>query len=301
MNVIVTQTEAIPVDLATFAEGLLEASITTYALPRLAERYDEDAIVAALAGADAIFLRVGDLTASVLQRLPQLKVVVLHGTGLDQVDVAAAQALGIAVGNTPGGNTQSVVELTIGLMLSVLRHVPQCDRALRAGVDWDKSRVVGRELSGKTVGIIGYGRTGQGVAAVCAAFGAQVLVHRRAQPCLETLLAQSDLVTLHVPLTDDTRNLLNQERLARMKPGAILINVARGGVVDLDALAALLARGHLGGAGLDVFPVEPPDRTHPIFHLPNVVLTPHLGGSTQECLTRIARLGAEEIRRLLWK
>lgn len=301
MRVVVTETEAVPVDRARFDAALPGASITSYALPRLTERYEEDTIVAALAQADAIFLRVGDLTASVLARLPKLKVIVLHGTGLDQVDVAAANARGIAVSNTPGGNTQSVVELTIGLMLALLRQIPPSDATLRATQQWDASRVVGSELCGKTVGIVGYGRTGKGVAALCQAFGAPVLIHRRTQPCLEEVLALSDIVTLHVPLTAETQGLLSRERLFSLKDGAWLINVARGGLVDLDALADALLCGKLRGAALDVFAQEPPDFTHPIFRLPNVIVSPHAGGSTQECLARIAKQGAEEIARRLWK
>lgn len=247
-------------------------------------------------------------TKELIGKGTRLKVIARAGVGLDNVDVAAAQAKGIRVLNTPGATAISVAEHALGLMLALYRHVPAADRTMRAG-KWEKKRFEGRELSGKTLGLVGLGRVGQEVARRAIAMGMTVLANRsrvtrpsddlsalgvRVVP-LERLLPVSDVVSLHCPLTDTTRNLINATTLNLMKQGATLIHCARGGVVDETALGEALRSGRLAGAALDVFPGEPVKGTHPLAAFENVILTPHLGASTAEGQAR----AGEEVADLL--
>ena len=234
-------------------------------------------------------------TKDLIAKGARLKVIARAGVGLDNVDVAAAQARGIQVMNTPGATAVSVAEHALGLMLALYRHIPAADRTMRAG-QWEKKRFEGRELSGKTLGLVGLGRIGQEVARRAIALGMKVLANRsrvtkaaddlaalgvRVVP-LEQLLPAADVVSLPCPLTDTTRNLINATTLNLMKQGAILVHCARGGVVDEAALGQALKSGRLAGAALDVFPEEPVKGTHPLAGIENVILTPHLGASTAE-------------------
>ncbi|KPK59569.1 MAG: hypothetical protein AMS21_09860, partial [Gemmatimonas sp. SG8_38_2] len=218
---------------------------------------------------DALIVRSRTrVTAAIIEAGQRLRVVGRAGVGVDNIDVEAAGKRGIAVLNAPGGNVVSAAELTMALMLSLVRHVPQAAASLKRG-EWERSRFKGIELNGKTLGLIGAGRIGAEVAARASAFGMRVIIHdpyladERARDIgaerveLDQLLRNADLVSVHVPLNDETRGLIGLDELARMKPTAYLINAARGGVVDEKALADALQKGQLAGAALDVFEEEP--------------------------------------------
>ncbi|MCS7166871.1 MAG: phosphoglycerate dehydrogenase [Gemmatales bacterium] len=255
----------------------------------------------ALQRADGMIVRSGTrVTADLLEQPGQLRAIVRAGVGVDNIDVAAATRRGIVVMNTPGGNTVSTAEHTWALILSLVRHVPAADASVRAG-KWERQRFIGMQLAGKTLGVVGVGRIGREVARRALAFDMKVLAYdpfltaeRAAQlgiepaPSLHALLPHCDIVTLHVPLTDQTRQLLGAREISLMKRGAYLINCARGGVVDETALVEALQSGQLAGAALDVFAEEPPAPDSPLLNLPNVVLTPHLGASTVEAQTSVA-------------
>ena len=264
-----------------------------------------DALVAALHGRQALLVRGATrVTAEVLAKAKTLKVVARAGAGVDNIDVVAAQLHGIAVFNAPGANAVSVAEHTWGLVFAVLRHIPEADATTRAG-RWEKNRLMGLEVAGRTLGVVGLGWVGREVARIGVALRCRVLGYDPDPAAggelvgaervdLETLFTQSDIVSLHAPLTPQTRHLANHARMSRMKAGAVVINAARGGLVDEEALADLIAAGKLGGAGLDVFEHEPPGE-HRLFALPNVVLTPHLGGSTAEAQERAAVAAARAV------
>ncbi|RLI27804.1 MAG: 3-phosphoglycerate dehydrogenase [Candidatus Hecatellales archaeon] len=237
-----------------------------------------------------------------------LKLVVRVGVGLDNVDVEAARQLGIQVENTPEATVSSVAELTIGLMLAVARSIPEADRTVKAG-GWSKEKFMGSLLKGKTLGVIGLGRIGCEVARIARAMGMRVLFYdvldrsREAREIgceplesLEKLLSESDVITVHVPLTAETRRMIGRRELSLMKPGAILINTSRGAVVDEQALLEFLREGRLAGAGLDVFEEEPP-RSLELVKLPNVVCTPHIGAQTVEAQREASLLAARKILR----
>ena len=248
--------------------------------------------------------------AQMLERAPELKVVGRAGVGVDNIDVAAASERGVAVMNAPGGNTVSAAELTMALLLSVARRVADADRSMREG-KWERSKFQGVELRGRTLGVIGAGRIGGAVAERCRAFGMEVIVHDPYLPVdrlaelrfpvveMETLLEQADVITLHVPLTAETRGLIGEAAFDTMKKGAFLINVSRGGVVDETALARALVEGTIGGAGLDVYETEPLSAESPLLSAPNLVLTPHLGASTKEAQVQVALEVAASLRAAL--
>lgn len=250
------------------------------------------------------------VTQELLDQAPELRVVGRAGVGVDNIDLEACTRRGVAVFNAPSGNTVSAAELAFALMLASVRHVPEADRSLRDG-EWARSRFKGNELRGKTLGLVGAGRIGGEVARRARAFGMSVLVYDpyltqlRVEELdaeaaeLEDLLARADVVTLHVPLTDSTRNLIDGARLALMKPTAHLINTSRGGVVNEEALASALAAGELGGAALDVYSLEPLGADSPLRDAPNLILTPHLGASTEEAQERVAVEVARSVRRAL--
>lgn len=286
-----------PAGLALFAEAGAETRVLT-----AAERLRLSEI---LPGYDALLVRSAtQVTAELLAAGKDLKVVGRAGIGVDNVDVAAATERGILVVNAPTANLTSATEHTFALLLAVARRVPEADASMKAG-RWDR-QLTGTELLGKTLGILGFGRIGQRVAKRAEAFEMKVAAYdpyldaaaaRRMDVelvALADLLAVADVVTLHVPLTAETRGLLDRERLASMKPGALLINCARGGVLDEEALLAALESGRLGGAGLDVFAEEPPKDLRLVSH-PRVVATPHLGAQTREAQERIAVETAEMV------
>ena len=259
---------------------------------------------AAIAECEGIVVRSSvKVTAELLAAAGRLKVVGRAGAGVDTIDVEAARARGIAVLNTPGQNAGAVAELVLGLMLCLARRICQAHGALAAG-RWEKNSLsaFGTELGGKTLGLIGFGAVGRKVVPLARGFGMEVLAHdpevadeaivaAGARPAgLAEIYAAADYLSLHLPMNKGTRNLISREVIfERLKPGAMLINCARGGLVDEAALAEALTAGRLAGAGLDVFESEPPPADHPLLTLENVVLTPHLGASTAEAQVNVAR------------
>ena len=263
-----------------------------------------------LAGATVLGIRSRTkVTAALLDALPALTTIGCFSVGTNQVDLETARARGLPVFNAPFSNTRSVAELTIGEIVMLLRRVVPRSVAAHEG-GWDKSATGAFEVRGKTLGIVGYGNIGAQLSNLAEAMGMRVIFydltdrlrHGNTEPAesLEALLAVSDVVSLHVPETPLTHGLMSAQRIRAMKPGAYLINNSRGTVVDLDALAAALRDGHLAGAAVDVFPVEPKSNAErfvsPLQGLPNVILTPHVGGSTEEAQDRI---GAEVARKLV--
>jgi phosphoglycerate dehydrogenase-like enzyme len=248
--------------------------------------------------ASALIPSMGKITASVIAAAPRLKLIVQFGAGLEGVDLEAAARRGIPVRNAPGANAQAVAELALFLMLALARRLPQHRRALASRLVGDPA---GTELAGKTLGIVGLGATGRALARLARALGMEVIAIRR-QPTpgdpdaswvggredLDALLARSDFVSLHLPLSGETRGLIDAARLWRMKASACLINVGRGELVDRLALADALTLRRIAGAGVDVYWEEPPDPADPLFALDNVVATPHIGGVTVEALSRVA-------------
>ena len=265
-----------------------------------------------VADVDGIVIRGrGRITGALLERAPRLRVVGRHGVGLDNVDVEACTRRGIWVVYTPLAAVEAVAEHAVGLLLAVARHLASGDRAVRAG-EFDAARagLVGRNLHGQTLGIIGLGRIGERVAEICRAAFAMPVVFCDLEPRedaaarldarrlpLAELLAASDIVSVHVPLTPQTRHLIDAAALARMRPGAILVNTARGGVIDEVALVAALRAGRLA-AGLDVFDHEPLPADHPLAALPNVVLSPHRASHTEEALLAMGMV-VEDVLRVL--
>lgn len=254
----------------------------------------------ALAGADALIVRSETpVTAELLSRAPRLRVIARAGTGVDTIDVHAATRRGIAVMNAPGANTVSAAEHALGLLLALVRRIPWASEAMRRG-EWDRKRFEGTELRGKTMGVVGLGRIGGHVAQLARAFGMHVLGHdpylapeRAAElqvklVALDELLRTADVVTLHVALTEQTRHLINAGRLTLMKRSAVLINTARGELVDERALAEAIGAGRIAGAAIDVFAVEPLPADSPLRTLDRVILTPHLAASTAEAQERVA-------------
>lgn len=269
-----------------------------------------DELVAELPEYHALIVRSRTrVTPRVIAAGVNLKVIGRAGVGVDNIDVGAALARGVAVVNSPLAATVSVAELTLALMLALARPVLAADASLKQG-RWDKSAFTGGELHGKTLGILGLGRIGGEVARRARAFGMSVAAYdprltdqhireRGAEPAgLEAVLARADYLSLHLPLTAETRMLLSAERLAQMKPGARLLCLARGGMLDEAALAAALDSGHLAGAGLDVFAEEPPPPGSIAMH-PKVIATPHIGAQTAEAQARAGLAIAEEVLAVL--
>ena len=258
-------------------------------------------LVAEIAPYDALIIRSAtQVTAEVLDAAANLRVVARAGIGLDNVDVDAATRRGVMVVNAPTSNIISAAEHTVALLLAQARSIPQAHAALTQG-RWERTAWEGVELAGKTIGLVGLGRVGSLVAARSLGLGMRVIafdpyvsVERAKEmgvetmPTLEALLVQSDFVSIHLPRTPETEGLLGAKELRMMKPGARIVNTARGGIVDEEALAKVLEDGHLAGAALDVFAVEPTTDS-PLFGLPGVVVTPHLGASTGRRRTRPAR------------
>ncbi|WP_433497990.1 phosphoglycerate dehydrogenase [Sphaerimonospora sp. CA-214678] len=267
-------------------------------------RYATRADQANVADVDAIIAGTEPIGEEVIQVAPRLRVISRTGVGYDNIDVEAATRRGIAVCATPGVNRRSVAEFTLALMLNVARQIPANSQALRSGA-WKQDS--GIELYGKTIGIVGFGAVGQTVSDLCGAFGMTVIAtdpnvdeavfakHGADQRDLATLLAESDIVTLHLALNDDTRNIIDAKALNLMKPGAYLINAARGSMVDELALAEALNSGRLSGAALDTFAQEPLPASSPLLAVPNLVVTPHLAGSTVEGRHRSGLMAARSV------
>lgn len=251
------------------------------------------------------------VSAGLIAQCPQLLCVSSTGAGFDTVDVAACTAAGVAVVNQAGGNADSVAEHTLALMLSVSRRMVESDRRMRREQGFTREDVMGHEIRGKTIGLVGMGHIGTRVARLAQAFGMQVLavdpflsaedIQKRGACSVRfsELLAQSDVVSLHCPRDASTLKMMNADTFAQMKPGALFINTARGGLHDEAALTQALTSGHLAGAGLDVWDQEPPPLDHPLLAMDNVFATFHTAGVTHEARRNVAAIGAEQILQLL--
>ena len=288
--------------IASQAADLLRAEHWNVVEPAKADLESE------LADADALIVRSAvKADTALFEKAPNLRVVGRAGVGVDNVDLDAATRRGVLVLNTPGGNATSVAEHTIALMLSLARSIPDAAASVRAG-RWEKKKFMGRELRGKTLGIVGLGRIGMEVAKRARAMEMQVIAYDPyVSPAvardtanqivsLDELCARSDYVTLHVSLTPETERMIGAETLAKMKAGVRLINCGRGELADEPALAAAIASGHVAGAALDVFSVEPPPPDHPLARLPQVIATPHIAGSTEEAQEIVGIRIAEQVR-----
>jgi D-3-phosphoglycerate dehydrogenase len=272
------------------------------------EKLTGSALLEAIQAADGVIVRSATrITRAELEKPGKLRVIVRAGVGVDNIDVDAATRKGILVMNTPGGNTVSTAEQTIALLFALVRHTPAADASLRAG-KWERNKLIGTQLAGKTIGVVGLGRIGREVARRCAGLEMKVLGYDpflaavgasklgiETTADLNSLLPQCDFLTVHTPLTEETRDLIGAAQLALIPRGARVINCARGGIINEQALADALKSGHLAGAALDVFVEEPPPADHPLLKLSNIVLTPHLGASTVEAQGAVSREAAQLI------
>jgi len=268
---------------------------------------DDDTFYRELADAEVIWHVLRPLSASDLQQARRLRLVHKLGAGVNTIDVAAATSLGVAVANMPGANAPSVAEGTVLLMLAALRRLVELDRATRAGGGWPTDPSLGetvRDIGGCTVGLVGYGNVAQRVERIVSAMGATVL-HTSTRDDgtagwrpLSVVLADSDIVSLHLPLTDATTGLLDRDALAAMKKDAVLVNTSRGAIVDEAALTDALHSGRLAAAGLDVFAVEPVPADSPLLRLDNVVVTPHVTWYTADTMRRYLTVAVDNCARL---
>lgn len=289
-------------ELAALEAPFAREGVIFEAYPRTG---DIPTLIAQARDADAMILANMPMPGEVLRACPRLKFIDVAFTGVDHVDLGAARAGGMAVSNASGYSNEAVAELVIGTVLSMARNLRAVEDRCRAG--GTKAGLVGWELRGKTVGIVGLGRIGTRSAELFHAFGARILASSRTvhpdapnyveQMPVEELLPQADVVVLHCPLNETTRGLMNAERLAMMKPTALLVNVARGPVVDEAALAEALERGAIAGACLDVFAVEPPlDPASPLLRAPGTLVTPHVAFATRESMSLRAGIVFENLR-----
>lgn len=266
-------------------------------------------LVAAAKDCDGLLSMLTDnLSAETLAQLPRLRVIAQHAVGVNNIDLAACAQRGIVVTHTPGVLTNATADLTMALILGLSRRVVEGDHLLRAGgfTGWSPTLLLGRALQGRTLGIFGYGRIGQAVAHRAKAFGMKIIFCSRRpvpqaaaeQVDFDDLLQRSDIISLHSPLTPETDKIFDAQRFAQMRAGALLINTARGPIVDEDALVAALESGHLGGAGLDVYSAEP--EVHPgLINRSDVLLLPHLGSADEETRRRMAEMSLGDLRRVL--
>ena len=269
---------------------------------------DDDALLMRLlSNTDVLWHVLKRCTAEMIAAAPNLRLIQKIGVGVNTIDLDAAKRCGVAVCNLPGTNARAVAELTLALMLAALRRLPRFDASMRRGA-WSDAELqdgIG-ELGGRTVGLIGYGAIPQLLAPVLVALGCRLIYTSRTRRAdaagewrsLDELLGEADVVSLHLPLVPETEHLIDTRALARMRPGALLINTARGGLVDQAALTDALATGRLAGAGLDVFVHEPHDASEALFGLPNVVLTPHIAWLTTGTFDRSFALAVENCRRI---
>jgi D-3-phosphoglycerate dehydrogenase len=301
---------------------LVNKPIHNVALERLRQEADTitayeatyEELMAILPDVQAVVLCAGfSMGATEMDQAGQLEVITRHGAGVDTVDLEAATQRGIPVAFTPYGPTESTAEHALMLMLAVARHLPRLHRALRSGDFHIRDRVVGQELEGKRLGIVGFGRIGKRLAEICRdglhmpVFFYDPLLDRGARKEFDAiqvndlveLASMVDILSIHSPLTDLSKHLVNRDVLQAMKPGAILINTSRGALVDEAALIKALQSGHLGGAGLDVYDPEPPAPDNPLFKMDNVALTPHLASFTDEGRQRMGLMAVEDTLRVL--
>lgn len=306
MKIVLTESLGIPQSLLDQYTAPLTAAGHTFTA--YAKTTDVAALSDEIRDADVVILANMPMPGAALSACRHLRFIDVAFTGVDHVDLAAAKAAGAVVSNASGYSNQAVAELAIEMMLSLLRNVPQVEARCRAGSD--KTGLVGRELKGKTVGIVGLGKIGRTTARLCQAFGCRVIgtspSHQSGEldgiECmpLSRLLADADIVTLHCPLNDSTRGLICAQTLSQMKDGALLLNLARGPVVDSQALADALHSGKLGGAGIDVFETEPPlPLDHPLLHTPNTLVTPHVAFASEESMALRAQIVFDNLNAFL--
>ena len=271
------------------------------------QRRTQDALLARAHDIEYFCAGLLPVTAEFIEKAVNLKIIARHGVGYDKVDVATATRRKIPVVNAAGANSNAVAELSVGLLLCLSRHICKTHASVTAG-GWD--RFIGMEIEGKTLGIIGLGDIGGRLALKAKALGMKILAndlqpktefanaHGVAMCPLPKLLAASDYVSLHIWGSRDNYHFIGEKELEQMRRDAFLLNLARGDVLDLDDLARVMARGHLAGAALDVFEEEPPARTHPIFDMPNVIFTPHLGAYCQEAQARMGLINIENCEQI---
>ena len=257
---------------------------------------ETDKIIERAEGADVLILSNIPLPAEVINSCPELKMVSVAFTGVDHIDLEACKENNITVSNSPGYSTDSVAELAYGFMISLLRNINSGDKVTREGKTRDG--LIGNELKGKTLGIVGTGSIGMRVAEIGNAFGCDLLGYNRSEKDkakelgleyvdLDTLMEKSDIVSVHIPFTEETRSLIDEDKIKLMKDSALLINTARGPIVDSESLAEALRAGDIAGAGIDVFEMEPPiPEDHPLLNAPNTVLAPHVGFATNEAFEK---------------
>jgi D-3-phosphoglycerate dehydrogenase len=287
-------------------QRLLDAVGAAFAVR--AVRGEADAVLDAARDAEVLLVRESPLPRRVIEALPRCKAIVRYGIGVDNIDLQAARERRIFVANVPDYGIDEVSSQTVALALACSRRLLQHDAEVRAG-RWSSGVLAPMvRWRGRTLGLVGYGRIARMTHEKLVGYGfGRVLVHDPAaelppdvQPAgIDEICREADLISLHAPLNDETHHLIDARRLALMRPTAVLVNTARGGLVDLDALAAALKEGRLVGAGLDVFEHEPPDPAHPLFQLPNVVVTNHIGWYSEEAMRDVQRKAAEEAVRVL--
>ena len=295
----VKYTVVLTAEYPPIAREILSREFDVIQHPTEHERSEDD-VITLLSEADAAMTLLSDpLTRRVLAANPNLRIVANYAVGYNNIDVAAARELGIVVTNTPGVLTEATADMTIALMLAVMRRVVEGDSEVRrtGRCIWEPLHMLGVGLQGKRLGIIGIGRIGSAVATRARAFGMHVIGTRRGD-ALDELLATSDVISIHVPLHAGTRHLIDARALARMKRGAFIVNTARGAIIDESALCDALASGHLGGAALDVYEDEPAVNPR-LLAIPNVVLAPHIGSATFETRSAMAATAATDIARFL--
>jgi phosphoglycerate dehydrogenase-like enzyme len=264
----------------------------------------QEVLAEACQDAEAILARLGVVTARVIAAAPHLRIIARHGAGSDGVDLAAATERGIIVTTTGPANAGAVAEYTFALLLALLRRIPQADAGMRVGT-WSRDPLIGEALEGKTIGIVGFGAVGRRVAQVAAAFGMHVIAAAGCGPDvtpkpvpvlpLPEMLAAADVVSLHARLMPETHGMIDADAIAMMRPGAVLVNTARGELVDEAALIAALQTGHLAGAALDTYAVEPLAVDSPLRSMANVVLSPHVAGQTKSAVLRVGFTAAQAI------
>ncbi len=264
----------------------------------------EAELIEACSDANAILARLGVVTARVIETAPRLRIIARHGAGSDGVDVSAATQHGVLVTTTGSVNAGAVAEYTIALLLALLRHIPSADAGMRAG-GWSRSALVGEALEGKTIGVVGFGAVGSKVARIAAGFGMRVVASTGSvstaapKPVpsfpLREMLAMADIVSLHTRLMPATFGMIDATMIEAMKPGAVLVNTARGELVDETALIMALQSRHLAGAALDTYAVEPLAADAPLRCLPNVVLSPHVAGQTKDAVLNVGLAAARAI------
>ncbi len=275
------------------------------ALVTVIENPTSSELVKALPTADAILHKIGKLPAHLLEQAPKLKIIARHGVGLDDLDLDYIKSKGIKLTTTDNANSNAVAELTIGLIISLNRRIVEARKKLMTAGFWQREDLMGRELAGQTLGLIGFGRIGSRVAEFAEVLRMKVIVHDPfstnlppsiPRVAIDELLAVSDVVSVHCPLIDNTRGMLNSTTLPLMRKGALLINTARGGIVDEAQVIRMVVNGQLAGAALDVFSVEPPSISPNLEEHNNLIFTPHIAAMTLQTQNKMATMAAMEIK-----